>query len=259
MNLSKGLVAYYPFNGNANDESVNGYSGTVTGATLTTDRFGKANCAYKFNGVNNYITTLHKKPIGSTTLTISFLGKTSSTQVMNPISFSDTANKSVFTISYNNPCKGVGVDGSNGLVMKGNSSLLNNAWHHCVITLGSTINGIIYIDGVLQSSITCSYNPTQTINPQIMCPWAIGANENHSVRFFKGDLDDIAVYNRALDSTEVQALYQEGGYATNTKQQDGLIAWYPFTGNTLDSSGNNNHGTNSGATLTTDRFGKANR
>ena len=38
--LNNGLVAYYPFNGNANDASGNGNNGTVNGATLTTDRFG---------------------------------------------------------------------------------------------------------------------------------------------------------------------------------------------------------------------------
>ena len=50
-----GWLHVYPFNGNATDESGNGNNGTVYGATLTTDRFGNANKAYNFNGVNNYI------------------------------------------------------------------------------------------------------------------------------------------------------------------------------------------------------------
>lgn len=48
--LTDGLVAYYPFNGNANDESGKGYNGKVNGATLTADRFGNANSAYSFDG-----------------------------------------------------------------------------------------------------------------------------------------------------------------------------------------------------------------
>ena len=48
-----GLVAYYPFNGNANDESGNDNHGTVNGATLTTDRYGRTNSAYEFGGYNN--------------------------------------------------------------------------------------------------------------------------------------------------------------------------------------------------------------
>ena len=51
-----GLVAWYPFNGNANDESGNGNHGTVNGATLTADRNGKANSSYSFDGVSNFIT-----------------------------------------------------------------------------------------------------------------------------------------------------------------------------------------------------------
>jgi hypothetical protein len=48
--FSDGLVAYYPFNGNAKDESGNENNGTVNGATLTKDRFGKKNSAYDFDG-----------------------------------------------------------------------------------------------------------------------------------------------------------------------------------------------------------------
>ena len=47
---STGMVAYYPFNGNANDESGNGNHGTITGAlvTPTVDRYGEEGKAYKF-------------------------------------------------------------------------------------------------------------------------------------------------------------------------------------------------------------------
>ena len=47
---TNGLVAWWPFTGNANDLSGNGNNGTVNNATLTTDRYGNSNCAYSFNG-----------------------------------------------------------------------------------------------------------------------------------------------------------------------------------------------------------------
>ena len=53
--ITSGLVAAWEFNGNANDVSGNGNDGVVHGATLTTDRFGNANSAYSFNGVDDYI------------------------------------------------------------------------------------------------------------------------------------------------------------------------------------------------------------
>jgi len=54
--LTTGLVAYYPFTGNANDASGNNNNGTVNGATLTADRNGNANSAYSFNGSDDNIT-----------------------------------------------------------------------------------------------------------------------------------------------------------------------------------------------------------
>ena len=48
--LTNSLTAYYRFDGSAIDASGNGNNGTVNGATLTTDRFGLANRAYRFNG-----------------------------------------------------------------------------------------------------------------------------------------------------------------------------------------------------------------
>ncbi|ETR68891.1 MAG: hypothetical protein OMM_04291 [Candidatus Magnetoglobus multicellularis str. Araruama] len=55
IDLEEGLVAYYPFNGNANDESGNGNHGTVYGAILIEDRFGNKNSAYSFDGIDDYI------------------------------------------------------------------------------------------------------------------------------------------------------------------------------------------------------------
>ncbi len=53
VDLDNGLVAYYPFNGNANDESGNGNDEKVNGATLATDRSGESGKAYSFDGEND--------------------------------------------------------------------------------------------------------------------------------------------------------------------------------------------------------------
>jgi len=55
---TNGLVGWWPFNGNANDESGNGNNGIVNGATLASDRFGNANMAYSFDGINDLILLL---------------------------------------------------------------------------------------------------------------------------------------------------------------------------------------------------------
>jgi hypothetical protein len=70
---SNGLVAWYPFNGNANDGSGNGNNGVVNGATLTADRNGTANSAYSFNGSNSIkipYSSLYQSHTGSISLWI---------------------------------------------------------------------------------------------------------------------------------------------------------------------------------------------
>ena len=52
---TEGLVAYYPFNGNANDESGNRNNGIVYGATMAIDRFGNSNSVFSFDGIDDYI------------------------------------------------------------------------------------------------------------------------------------------------------------------------------------------------------------
>ena len=49
-------MAWYPFNGNANDLASNPVNGNVNNAVLTSDRNNESNKAYQFNGANNYIT-----------------------------------------------------------------------------------------------------------------------------------------------------------------------------------------------------------
>jgi len=55
--VCKGLVAYYPFNGDAKDKSGNGQNAKVVGATLTKDRKGNPKSAYRFDGIDDYIET----------------------------------------------------------------------------------------------------------------------------------------------------------------------------------------------------------
>ena len=58
MTLNTGLIAYYPFDGNADDKSGHGNNGVVHNAVLTNDRLGNSNSAYQFNGNNAYIEIL---------------------------------------------------------------------------------------------------------------------------------------------------------------------------------------------------------
>ncbi len=212
--LLAGLVAYYPFNGNADDESGNGNHGTVYGAVLTTDRFGNAESAYNFNGVNNYIQIAFAAALHPSIFSLSAWFNTTDTG-RGTIITSDLDSKycnhgyelgvynglGFFLTDPTSNCQ----DGK--VVWSNNPLIINNgAWHHIVAIFdGSQM--MLYVDGVLQDQIisTSTYSKPNSY-------LRIGMTKNsggYDQRYFDGFIDEVRIYNRALSDTEVQELYNE--------------------------------------------------
>jgi uncharacterized protein (TIGR02145 family) len=225
---TNGLLGYWPFNGNANDESGNGNNGTVNGATLTNDRFGNVGKAYSFNGVSNFIQTNANGITGNSSRSFSFWVKTASSNVQTPIDCFSGSGGGAFQPILNNPCLGLGVDASNGVVVRENLTLINNKWHHCVIVFDSAIDLNIsqinfYIDGVLQTSYLCSaVNANAIINTPNVVKYVFGKTISN-LRYVLGSLDDIAIYNRALTQLEITSLYNANSCIANITNNDTTI------------------------------------
>jgi hypothetical protein len=211
-----GLIGGWPFTGNAQDMSGSGNHGTVTGATLTTDRFSVPNCAYNFNGTSNYITMLAAGPTGSVSRSVSFWERSTNTVTTGgnpPVGFGygQPGSGGSFQINFNYGCQAVGIDNSSSAVMHGSSILNNGQWHHIVVVFDSSLGNstgsvLIYIDGALQSAISCAVSSTNSpfVTNSLM-PVRIG--RDNSIRYFNGDLDDFYMYNRAVTPAEVLQLY----------------------------------------------------
>jgi hypothetical protein len=221
--LSDGLVAYYPFNGNTSDESGNGNNGIVNGATLTTDRFGKANSAYSFNGTNNSIQANINTRIGDVDITVSAWVKLGNQQygMWDGHVIAAIAGK-----GYAGYITGYGlgvVDNkaefqarilSNVEYVDSSNTINDNKWHHLAgIMRRNDVKGIVlYIDGIEQYG---HGNPTLlTSSLDNNYPFMIGTvrdSYGHDSYYFNGLIDDIRFYNRALSASEVQQLYQSQG------------------------------------------------
>ena len=103
-------------------------------------------------------------------------------------------------------------------------------WYFITATYNnSSVN--IYINATLDTStlIGNGYLDQSTVKPDL----TIGTEEN--THFWKGKIDDIRIYNRVLNSVQIDALYHEGGWTGTTQE---LIAYYPFNGNADDESRN---------------------
>ena len=212
-NLQNGLVGYWPFNGNANDASGNGNNGTVNGATLTTDRFGNSNGAYSFDGIDSYITQNNTPNILTSNYSISiwFNSPVSlcSNNVMLRSGDASNCGWQGFHIGPAGPNNFGLIDlGNNNYAFVPNYNCNNisiNEWHNLVYTRQNMYSKQ-YIDGILVSSNSSSHYDVAS-----NCPIFFGSNHldqnGNSWNVFNGKLDDIAIYNRALSSSEIQQLY----------------------------------------------------
>ena len=205
-----GLVGYWPFNGNANDESGNGNHGTVNGATLTEDRNGVVNSAYSFNGINNFIELK-----SGTSSTMNVIADISYCFWLNTV---QQTNGLILAFgNETNPGGGYlagladgGADpGYLGYNISGNAkswsssslNLSNNRWNFVVITLQKDTMKL-YINSKLDK-VTFDVEPTYSWDGNRR----IGVANYDFKAFYEGILDDIAIYNRALTEKEITALY----------------------------------------------------
>jgi hypothetical protein len=215
VRLDSGLVAYYPFNGNANDASGNGNNVVFNNASLTSDYLGNANSAYHFNGIDNYMMVPNSSSLNMT-------NQMSIAVKVRPLGF------------YTGPCY------NNMMLMKGDADYVTgtyflrysdiitgctnyattadeqfygsgvvatnpiiqlNQWYSVIWTYNGT-TAKIYIDCNLMGSADSAFNPF-TSNFDLY----IGKMNNAQYPYWlNGDLDDIRIYNRPLTEDEIYAL-----------------------------------------------------
>jgi hypothetical protein len=252
------LIAYYPFTGSAGDSSGSDHHGTPDGAVLISDRFGNANRAFQFDGLDDAIRlasvpALQKKD--NATLCFWFT--------------TDDINQ--YAAFYGEDDGGATLDAFKVVfdTTQIRLAVYNNGWSHAISADYPFANDIEYFVAVVKQSQNVSFyidgqilvteqnlaHSQSNRNPTM--GWLGKSRDGGaSIEHLRGTLDDVRFYDRILADTEIDSLYHLGGWTG--RSQDGLVAYYPFSGDAGDSSGNGNHGTVDGATPTTDRFGNAN-
>ena len=227
---TNGLVGWWPFNGNANDESGNGNNGTVNGATLTSDRLGNLNKAFNFNGTNfitvpdnNLLDLTDNFSISSWFNAYSFPGNTFG----GPINL-------ILCKRQNIPSNIVDGFGGYGVWESIGSHVLstqsfpnagpqnyasstfniqNSIWYNYVATYDDLTDSLkYYLNGNL---IFTEYLPLEIQNNSYdMYIGALGSNPTY---FWDGVIDDIGIWNRALTQQEITALYNGCQLSINTQ------------------------------------------
>ena len=220
-----GLIGWWPFNGNANDESGNGNDGTVNGATLTADRFGNEVSAYQFDG--NESIKINENTDSQLDLTnnytISCFIKASNFGAGFPGGARCILSKHIANQSGPNDIGGYDLKlmGPNPVYVNHQASphfdastqfpasnqIVEGFWTHLACTYNKTSGKLIYYkNGLISDSTTLGFNL-----PDNQVDLLIGASfENNTTNlafYFRGVIDDIGYWNRALSQEEISQLY----------------------------------------------------
>lgn len=211
--ITTGLIANWNLTGNAIDSSGNGHNGTVNGATLATDRCGNLNAAYYFNGegTNQYITVPNSASLSlnNTAFTISAWIKSDSSlangTILSKRNGSQLTNGYIFFIDGTNQHLGFAVAGGSpgSFGVRSSAAIDTNSWKLVVATYDNITDTMkMYINGVLDTAVGNVPSPTATSST-----FRIGNDSYGQAYEFKGKIDDIKLFNRALDSCDVDSLY----------------------------------------------------
>ncbi len=221
VNLKKDLIAYWPFAGNADDASGNKHHGLVQGPSLTTDRKGKKNAAYYFDGINyskilvsndaglnltedftiscwfnlkgtfaegTIRTILSKVGDGLGTLDGYIFGLWAGDEQTGMVNFQAMPFHSADTYP----------SGTSGFVQR-------NKWYNYTATYSKKTSQLrYYLNGKLIDIKLLTFTIGQNSNP-----FVIGTQLSiyNTVKTFHGSLDEIRIYNRVLNSREIQSLF----------------------------------------------------
>ena len=202
------IVGYWPFNGNAQDESGNGNNGIVNGATLTSDRFGNSNQAFSFLNNSIKFSNSNFAAFGKNSFSCSIWVKyvNSSNNIGNFVRYGNAINSCGWGIR----CLGNGEMNllEHNLTNNNINSIKNyndNKWHHVVFVRDiNCLCNKLYIDGELVNSKPFE---TKGINDLIQAaPLNIGTANGYE-NFF-GSIDDFGLWKRALTDLEILGLFE---------------------------------------------------
>jgi len=210
---TNGLVGWWPFNGNANDESGNGNNGTVNGATLINDRDAQLNSAYNFNGIDNFINLplINMSSYNEFSLSVWVNVTDFQTGFSNFHIIRQEGNGGLDWLlafqNYGNIISfGLGIQSQPYTELDLSINPINfiDSWSNIVVTYDGSIKRT-FIDGVLFGSeiksglITFTSSATNAIGS--------ACSNVNCVEKFRGKIDDIAIWNRALTQQEITDLY----------------------------------------------------
>ncbi len=213
--INDGLVAYYPFNGDAKDESGNANDGAVYGASLTEDRFGNAGKAFGFDGESDYITIPDNTMLrlSNTDFTIStwiYETDRNASYVDAILAKRESGNAVGWiwgvrgNLATDEGAVHYQVSGGTDPSTNSNQKIPLNSWNHVLLVYNfNDKTAKIYINSELDKTVSEIPTPNSLTQAALF----IGKNSSSETYHFHGIIDDVRIYSRILSEEEISYLY----------------------------------------------------
>lgn len=212
-----GLVGYYPFNGNKNDESSYEKNNFVIGTELTTDRFEYIDKALLFNNPDrsfnksntNLMNCGHGKSLIMGNVMSISLWFNSSTGNVSGSYLLNKADTYEYSIGFEYDCGLFAIIGGGTSTDKVITNFWPqaNMWYHIAVTYQYPGKIKMYINDILNNSVTTTHSMVPTNEDLVL--GCRGPSGQPSIRYFDGKLDDVRIYNSVLNPSEIDKLYHE--------------------------------------------------
>lgn len=261
-NGDPGVVAYYPFCGDATDASGNGHHAQIPvngNISLTTDRFGNENSAYLFPGGQfDYMEVAHHPSLNfpNSSFSISVWAYRTSTTFNAMMVNKGGDIQDGYSLRVNGDGQGAArfrLGQPNDLI--GDYDITNNVWTNYTSTFDRPTSTMsLYEDGILigQRQLSAPYTIGST-NPLVFGQHSCCQGASNFRYHFEGKLDDIILYTRAITGCEAYKIASGGTSCPGIN--DGMIANYEFCSSPNDNSVTGNNLTSFTGTYIIDRFG----
>lgn len=221
-----GLLAWYPLDGNGNDLSINANNAANYGATFTANRFGAANSAASFNGSTSYLSVATPSFVFSPTGSFSYsfwINKQTQPAAGIVLMTGNNIAGNFITLIQGGTVEQFGTNMQQSAWIWIQCPHTLNVWDHYVATYYAGVMSF-YKNAVLQGTTNFTYSGALTAN----LPLYIG--RGFSGGNFLGSIDDIGIWNRAINQQEINALYNSTtGIADVTSSSLISVSPNPFT------------------------------
>ncbi len=221
--LDSGLVGFFPFSGNAADSSGLSNSGSVNGAILADDRFGNPNSAYWFDGIDDYIiinSYTQMSPISEVSVSAWIKTDQSPGGAYTAIYDRLQANDGFALVIRPNGTIRFSVNGGLGIATS-SQTVLDNKWHFVAGTYNKNTGQMqVYIDCNQDGQST--YNSDITYSPEPRN--SIGGPGGLFDSFFYGSMDELRVYNREIDFSDISDLCIDTLSTISLNERVGLVS-----------------------------------